>query len=65
MLEFIRNISPTEFGILVLLLIVVFGAKTVTKLGKTGGQTLKEIKGIKKSFTQALEDDEDDEEVSS
>lgn len=64
MLEFIKNISPTEFGILALLLIVIFGSKTVTKLGKTGGQTLKEIKNIKKTFTQAIEDD-DDKEVSS
>ena len=36
------------------------------KLGKTSGKTLKEIKGIKKSFSEAIEDDstqEDKKEV--
>ena len=58
MFNFIKNISPTEVLIIALILVVIFGSKIVTGLGRTGGQTLKEIKKIKKSFTQALEDEE-------
>lgn len=58
MLDFIKNISPTELALIALILIVIFGSKIVIGLGKTGGETLKEIKKIKKNFTQALEDEE-------
>ena len=37
--------------------IFFFGGKMATKLGKTSGKTLKEIKGIKKSFSDAFDDD--------
>lgn len=58
MLNFIKNISPTETIIIALILIVLFGSRIAIKLGKTGGETLKEVKKIKKSFTEAIEDDE-------
>ncbi len=58
MLDFLKNISPTEITILAVILIVLFGSKVFISLGKTGGETLKEIKKIKKSFTEAVEDDE-------
>ena len=58
MFNFIKNIGPTELLIIALILVVVFGSKIVTGLGRTGGETLKEIKKIKKSFTESLEDDE-------
>jgi len=58
MFNFIKNISPTEVLIIALILVVIFGSKIVTGLGRTGGQTLKEIKKIKKSFTEAIEDEE-------
>jgi len=54
----IKNISPTELLIIALILVVVFGSKIVTGLGRTGGETLREIKKIKKNFTQALGDEE-------
>ena len=53
----IKNISPTELIIVAVILVVIFGARTVTNFGKTGGETLREIKKIKKSFTEAIEDD--------
>lgn len=59
MLNFIKNISPTEWAVIALILIVFFGAKVVTKLGKVGGESLKEIKKIKKNFTEAIEDKEE------
>ena len=58
MFNFIKNISPTEVLIIALILVVVFGSKIVTGLGRTGGETLREIKKIKKNFTQALGDEE-------
>jgi Sec-independent protein translocase protein TatA len=61
MLDFLKNISPKELvALLVVILIVVlfFGGKTVTSLGRASGETFREIKKIKKNFTEALEDDE-------
>ena len=43
----------------ILILVAFFGAKVVTSLGKTSGQTFKEIKKIKKTFNEAIEDDDD------
>lgn len=54
---FLKNIGPTEILIVALILIVIFGSKIVTKLARTGGETFKEIKKVKKTFTEALEDD--------
>ena len=56
MFDFIKNISPTELGIIVLILLVFFGGKVITNLARTSGQTVKEIKKIKKEFTNAIED---------
>lgn len=56
MLDILKNISPTEIAIVALILIVFFGSRFVIGLGKTGGQTLKEIKNIKNTFTEAIED---------
>ena len=58
MLNFFKNISPTEIIILAAILLLVFGSKIFVSLGRTGGSTLKEIKKIKKSFTEAVEDDD-------
>ena len=56
MLGFIKNISSTEWAIIALILIVFFGKKTIIGLGRTGGETLREIKKIKKGFTGSIED---------
>jgi Sec-independent protein translocase protein TatA len=61
MLDVIKNISPKELIVLAiigLILIVFFGNKAVSGLSRTGGETLKEIKKIKKNFTEAIADDE-------
>lgn len=59
MFNFLKNISPIELGAIVLILVVIFGAKMVTNLGKAGGETFKEIKRVKKTFNEAVEDDND------
>ena len=58
MFDFIKNISPVELGAIALILIVLFGAKVVINMAKTSGQTFKEIKNIKKTFTEAVRDDD-------
>lgn len=57
MFNFLKNISSTELIIIGVVFIFFFGGKMATKLGKTSGKTLKEIKGIKKSFNEAIGDD--------
>ncbi len=61
MFDFLKNISPKELIVLIIIVLIVvvfFGSKTITGIGKTGGETLKEIKNIKKNFTEAVSDDE-------
>lgn len=59
MFGFLRNIGPTEIIVIALILIILFGSKLVTKLAKTGGESVKELKNAKKTFTEALKDDEE------
>lgn len=55
MFEFIKNISPMEMGIIVLILIILFGSRLIIGFARTSGETVKEIKKIKKTFTHAVE----------
>ena len=55
MLNFIKNIGPIEIIVLVTILFLLFGRKIFIALGRTSGETLKEIKNIKKSFTEGIE----------
>lgn len=57
MLNFIKNISPLELGMIVLILILLFGARAIVGLGKAGGETVKEVKKVKNEFISALEGD--------
>lgn len=59
MFDFIKNISSTELIIIVLILVVLFGGRAIIGLGKTSGETVKEIKKIKKEFTEAINGDDD------
>lgn len=60
MFDFLKNISPTELIIIALILIVLFGAKAMSGFGKTGGKAVKEIRKIKREFTESLEDDDNE-----
>ena len=59
MFGFLKNISSTELIILASIVLLLFGSKAFMSLGKTGGETLKEIKKIKKNLTEAFEDQEE------
>ncbi len=56
MLDFLRNISPTEFAIIAAIIILIFGSRIAIKMGKTSGETLREMKNIKKNVSEALDD---------
>ena len=58
MFDFIKNISSTELIIIVLILIILFGGRAMIGLGKTSGETVRELKKIKKEFSNALDDDD-------
>ena len=70
MFDFLKNIGPTELIIIGVILVVFFGSKKIAELGKAGGETVKEMKKIKKEIGGAMDevkkdDDKDDgEEVS-
>jgi len=51
MLNFIKNIGPTEWIVLLLIVVIFFGAKIAIGLGKTSGEIVKEVKKIKNEFT--------------
>lgn len=63
MFNFIKNIGPTELIVVAVVILFFFGAKIATRIGKAGGETYKEIKKVKKSFTDAV-GDESSEKVS-
>jgi len=54
MFSFLNNIGPTELIILVIILVVFFGGKAITSLAKTSGETVKEIKKIKREFSNVV-----------
>lgn len=59
MFNFINNIGPTEIIVIALIIVIFFGGKIATKLGKASGETFREIKKVKKSFTDAVEDNDE------
>lgn len=58
MFDFLKNIGPTEIIVIAVILVLIFGAKAITGIARTGGQTVKEIKKIKKEFTNAIHEDD-------
>jgi sec-independent protein translocase protein TatA len=56
MLDFIKNLSSTELIVILIILLVLFGARLITNLARTSGQSVKELKKIKKEFMSAIDD---------
>jgi TatA/E family protein of Tat protein translocase len=56
MLDFVKNISSTELIIILVILIVFFGGKAIVSLARTSGQTVREMKNIKKEFSRTVDD---------
>jgi Sec-independent protein translocase protein TatA len=55
MFNIIQNISTTELGIIVVILLVLFGAGFVKRIARTSGETVKEVRNLKKEFHKAVE----------
>jgi sec-independent protein translocase protein TatA len=51
------NLGPMEIGLIVLILLLLFGATRLPKLGRSMGQS---IRGFKKGLNEDLPADEDD-----
>lgn len=62
MIEFLKNISPIEWVVILLVLVILFGRGIVTRLGRASGETVKELKNVRKSFTDAVEGEDKKEE---
>jgi len=56
MFNFIKNLGPTEWIIIGVILVVFFGSKRIANLGKSAGEATREVKKIKKEFTEASAD---------
>lgn len=59
MFDFLKNISSTELIIILVILLVLFGAKALVSVGKTSGETVRELKKVKREFTNAVNDEGD------
>lgn len=57
MFELIKNVGSTELLIILLVLVIIFGANTISDMARKGGETLKEVKKIKKDIIEATKDD--------
>lgn len=56
MLNFAKNISPTEIIVIALILLLLFGRKVLVGLARSAGETMKEIKKVKKGLGDAIEE---------
>ncbi|MCX7928920.1 MAG: twin-arginine translocase TatA/TatE family subunit [Patescibacteria group bacterium] len=54
MFNFIKNIGPTELTVIALIIVLFFGSKFLISLGRAGGETYREIKKLKNSFKEVV-----------
>jgi len=60
MFNFLKNLSPTELGILIAIIVILFGGKAIMSIARTAGESFREIKKINKNFKEAISDDDKD-----
>ena len=60
MFNFFKNLSTTEIIVIALIVIVLFGTKFAKRMGKISGETVKEVKKIKKNFKEGIDGDSED-----
>ncbi len=56
-MPFFGNLGTTEWIIIGLVIMVLFGGKKLTELARGLGESGKELKRVKKEFQRAVEDD--------
>jgi len=64
MLGFLEGLSSTEIIVIVLIIVVLLGPKIATRLSRIAGETVKEVKNIKKNFDVDEENSSKKKEVS-
>lgn len=64
MLRFLEGLSSTEIIVIVLIIVVLLGPKIATRLSRIAGETVKEIKNVKKNFNVDEDDSGKKKEVS-
>ena len=60
MLNFLKNIGPTELIIIGVIILVFFGANKIAQFGKSAGEATKEIKKIKEEIVKKDDEPEKD-----
>lgn len=56
-MPFFGNLGTTEWIIIGLVIMLLFGGKKLTELARGLGESGKELKRVKKEFQRAVEDD--------
>lgn len=56
MLDFLKNIGPTELVVIGLIVVMLFGSRIVVNLAKSAGETVRELKKIKKTMGEVVEE---------
>jgi sec-independent protein translocase protein TatA len=51
------GLGPMELGIIVLVILLLFGPKRLPEMGKAIGQTIKEMKKTQKEITEEKDED--------
>jgi len=60
MFDFIKNLGLPEVIIILLIFVVLFGSKKITKVAKTAGETKKEIDKAKKEYHDVVEESKEE-----
>lgn len=56
MLDFTKNISPTELIVIALILLLLFGRKVLVGIARSAGETMREVKKVKNGLSEAIEE---------
>lgn len=50
------HLGPMELGVIVVIVMVIFGPKQLPKLGRSIGQTIKEFRGVGRELTETRDE---------
>lgn len=56
MLDFAKNVGPTEIVVIALILMLLFGRKVLVGIARSAGETFKEMRKVKDSFGEVIEE---------
>lgn len=53
------NFGPLEFGIILVVVLIIFGPSQLPKLGRSLGATIREFRGVGKAITETRDEVEE------